>query len=118
MLFRRKKREIEPELSREEMEELVGENFQSAKDYASEGNVSGMEMALEIVMKYSQRIGKTFDSREIAKIKLTGYELGEKMLKERAAEFQKAGKTREAENAVRLASSYGSEARMLRYTLS
>ena len=117
-MFRRKKKaETGPELSREEMEELVDENIRFAKRYANLGNVSGMEMSLEIVMQYAQKIGRSFDSREMGKIKLAGYERGAKLMQERAATLQKEGKIREAQNAVRLASTYDSEAKMLKYTL-
>jgi len=117
MIFRRKKSETGPELSREEMEELVDENIRFARKYASEGNVSGMEMSLEVVTQYAQKIGRSLDSQEMAKIKLMGYERGAKAMRERAAELQKEGKIREAQNAVKLASTYGDEARMLKYTL-
>jgi hypothetical protein len=117
MLFRRKKTAVEPELTREDMEELVDENIQFAEKYASEGNVSGMEMSMEIAMKYGQKIGRSFDSKMIEKIKLMGYELGEKSLREKALEFQKQGKAKEAQNALQLASIYGNEARLLRYIM-
>jgi soluble cytochrome b562 len=117
MMFRRKKSETGPELSREEMEELVDENIQFARKYANEGNVSGMEMSLEVVMQYGQKLGRSLDSQEMAEIKLMGYERGTKVMQERAAELQKEGKIREAQNAARLASTYGDEARMLKYTL-
>ncbi len=100
------------------MEELVDENMRVAKRHANAGNVSGMEMSLEIALEYAQKMGRSFDSQEIGKIKLMGYERGEKMMRERAAELQKEGKLREARNAVALASSYGNEAKMLKYTLS
>ena len=118
MMFRRKKLKTGPELSREEMEELVNENIQFARKYASDGNVSGMEMSLEVVMQYAQKIGRSFSSQEIARIKLMGYERGEKVMLERITELQKAGKTREAQNAARLADTYGNEAKMLKYTLN
>lgn len=118
MFMRRKKKlETGPELSREEMEELVDENFQIAKKYASAGNVSGMEMSLEIAMEYGQKIGRSFDSEEMAKVKFMGYERGAKMMREKAAELQKAGETRQAENSIKLARSYSNEAKMLKYTL-
>ena len=117
-MFRRKKKpETGPELSREEMEELVDENIQFAKRYANAGNVSGMEMSLEIVMQYAQKIGRSFDSREIGKIKLTGYERGTKVMQQRAAELQKEGKLREAQNATKLANTYDSEAKMIKFAL-
>ena len=119
MIYRRKKKpETGPDLSREEMEELVDENMRVARRHASAGNVSGMEMSLEIAMQYAQKLGRSFDSKDIEKVKLTGYERGEKVMQERAEELKKAGKTREAQNAVKLASSYGDEAKMLKYTLS
>ena len=117
MFMRRKKPETGPELAREEMEELVDKNMQIAEKYARAGNVSGMEMSLEIAVQYAQKIGRSLDSQEIAKTKLMGYERGERVMSERAAELQKAGKIREAQNAAKLASTYGDEARMLKYTL-
>ena len=117
MMFRRKKSEAGPELSREDMEELVDENIRFARKYASEGNVSGMEMSLEVVVQYGQKIGRSLSSQETARIKLMGYERGEKALRERALELQKAGKMREAQNAAGLAITYGNEAKMLKYTL-
>lgn len=118
MLFKKKKREIEPELPREDMVELVDENIKFAEKYASEGNVSGMEMALEIVAKYSQKIGRKLETQKTEKIKLIGYERGEKALKERAMKLQKEGKIREAQNAIKLANAYGNEAKMLRLTIN
>jgi hypothetical protein len=117
-MFRRKKKpETGPELSREEMEELVDENIRFAKRYASVGNVSGMEMSLEIAVQYAQKIGRSFDSREMGKIKLAGYERGAKLMQERVTKLQKEGKIREAQNAAKLASAYDSEAKMLKYML-
>ena len=118
MFHRKKKKETGPEFTREEMEELVTENIKAAKKYASEGNVSGMEMSLEEVMKYGKKIGREMDSTELAKLKLMGYENGAKVLRDRAAALQEAGKTGEAQNASRLAITYGNEAKMLKYTLS
>ena len=83
MMFRRKKLKTGPELSREEMEELVNENIQFARKYASDGNVSGMKMSLEVAMQYAQKIGRSFSSQEIGRIKLMGYERGEKVMLER-----------------------------------
>ena len=100
------------------MEELVSENMQFAKSYASAGNVSGMEMSLEVAMQYAQKIGRSFDSQEIAQVKLMGYERGTKVMHERAAELKNAGKMREARNAATLANTYGDEAKMLKYTLN
>ena len=96
MFRKKKKKETGPDLTREEMVELVHDNFQLAEKYANAGNVSGMEMSLEIALEYAQKIGRSFDSQEIAKIKFTGYERGEKALKKRAMELKEAGKLREA----------------------
>lgn len=118
-MFRKKKPEkIGPDLTREEMAELVDGNFRLAKKYASAGNVSGMEMSLEIAVEYAQKLGRSFDSQEMAEIKLMGFERGEKALKERAIELKEAGKLREAEKANNLAAIYGDEAKILRYTLN
>lgn len=117
-MFRRKKEKTGPDLTREEMAELVDENFRLAKKYASAGNVSGMEMSLEIAMEYAQKIGRSFDSREIGNIKLTGFERGERALRERAMKLKEAGKLREAQKANDLAVTYGNEAKLLKYTLN
>ncbi len=118
-MFRKKKKaKTGPDLTREEMTELVDDNFRLAKRYASAGNVSGMEMSLEIAMEYAQKIGRSFDSREIAEIKLTGFEHGEKALQERAMDLKEAGKLREAQKANDLAVIYGNEAKLLKYTLN
>jgi hypothetical protein len=106
----------EPELTREEIEELVDENIKFAKIYANHGDVSGMETSLEIVMKYGQKIGKSLSSDEVAKIKFEGYDLGAKLMRKRANELKNAGRISEAENAEMLADSYTSEAMMLKQT--
>ncbi len=119
MIFKRKKKsETGIELSKEDMEELISENMRVAKRYASAGNVSGMEMSLEVAMQYAQKMGRSFDSQEIGKMKLMGYERGEKVMQAKMAEFKEAGKIREAQNAARLADTYGNEAKMLKYTLN
>ncbi len=119
-MFRKKKKEKKngPNLTREEMVKLVEQNFQLAKKYASAGNVSGTEMSLENVMEYAQKIGRSFDSREIGEINLMAYERGEKALRKRAKELQEAGKMHEAQQAAGLAITYGNEAKMLKYSLS
>jgi hypothetical protein len=119
MLFWGKKPKIisEPELTREEINELVDESIKFAKIYATDGNVSGMEMAFQDAVKYGRKIGRSFDSTEIAKIKLMGYERGEKLMREKEAELKKAGKINEAQNALILAESYGDEAILLKKTI-
>jgi len=116
--WRKKPKPIpEPELTREELEEIVDENIKFAKMYADHGDVSGMETALEIVMKYGQKIGRTIGSDELAKIKLEGYDRGAKLMRQRAKEFRDEGKIHEADNAQMLADSYTSEALMLKQAL-
>jgi hypothetical protein len=119
MLFIRRKpmRIPEPELSREELEELVRENFHFAKEYADAGNVSGMEMSLEEMTKYGQKIGMKFSSDEISKIKLIGYERGAELMRKNAEELRKANKIRESQNADTLADNYANEAKMIKLAL-
>lgn len=116
MLFWRKKPKAtpEPELTREEIAEIVDESIKYAKICANDGSVSGMEMALQDAIKYGRKIGKSFDSTEIAEIKLIGYERGEKIMREKEEEFRKAGRLNEAQNTLQLAESYGNEARLLK----
>ena len=107
----------EPELTKEEMEELVDESIKFAKIYAIDGNVSGMEMAFQDAIKHGRKIGRSFDFTEIAKIKLVGYERGEKLMRERELELRVAGRLNEAQNALNLAEAYATEAILLRKTL-
>lgn len=116
-MFFRKKKIPEPVLTREEMEEIVRESISYAKSYAANGNVSGMEMSLEDAEKYGKKLGISYDSTELIKIKLMGYERGEKLMRKRAEDLQKTGKIRESNNAITLADEYASEARMLRTLL-
>jgi hypothetical protein len=107
----------EPELIREEIEELVAENIKFAKIYAHHGDVSGMEMALEIIMKYGRRIDKSLATDEIAEIKLEGYEKGAKLMRQSAIKLKNEGKINEANNAEMLADSYAGEALILKQTI-
>ncbi len=116
-MFFRKKKKPELELTREEMEEILRESISYAKSYAANGNVSGMEMSLEDVEKYSKKLGISYDSKDLTQIKLMGYERGERLMRKKADEFQKAGKTREFNNAITLADEYKNEARILRTLL-
>ncbi len=120
MFFIRKKpKKIpEPDLSKDDMQEIVSENIKFAKIYANDGNVSGMEMALEEALKYSKKLGKTLDSNEIAKIKVRGYKNGAKIMRDKAEELSKAGRFRESQNASELASKYANEADLLKSLLS
>lgn len=115
---RKPKRIPEPDLTKDEMQEIVDENVKFAKIYANDGNVSGMEMALEDALKYSRKLGKSLDSNEITKIKMTGYKNGAKVMQNRAEELSKVGKIRESQNAHELATKYANEAEMLKRTLA
>ncbi|MGB9595042.1 MAG: hypothetical protein ACPL7B_02070 [Candidatus Poribacteria bacterium] len=115
LFFRRKPKKIpEPDLTENEMQEILEENIKFAKIYANDGNVSGMEMALEEALKYSKKLGKPLDSSEITKIKIKGYKNGAKVMQDKAEELSKAGKIRESQNANELASRYANEAELLR----
>lgn len=118
MLKKKKKTETGPNLTKEEMEELVDKNMQIALKYAKAGNVSGMEMSLEVALQNAQKIGKSFDSREIGRIKLEGFERGEEALRKRALELKEAGKMNEAQKAAALAVTYGNEAKLIKFSLS
>ncbi len=120
MLFwnKKPKRIPEPDLTKEEMQEIVDENIKFLRIYANEGNVSGMEMALEEAIKYSLKLGNPLDSDEIAKIKMIGYKHGGEIMHEKAKELSEAGKVRESQNALELAEKYANEAELLRRTLS
>jgi len=119
MLFWKKKKKIapEPELSKDDIIEIINENIKYAKIYSNDGNVSGMEMSIEIAIKYSNQLGQMLDSDDIAKIKLIGYERGEKLMRKKANEFRAEGKINQADNAEILADNYASEALMLRQTI-
>lgn len=115
MFFRRRRRKIyEPELSIEEMEELVSEGIRYAAQYAEEGNVSGMEMALEEAIKYARKLKKELDPTEIDRIKLKGYELGGQLMQKRAEQLKREGKVRESQNANILAEEYKKQAELIR----
>lgn len=117
--FKRKQKRIpEPDLTEDEMQEIIEENFKFAKIYANDGNVSGMEMALEEALKYSKKLKKSVDSNEITKIKVNGYEKGAKAMQDKAEELSKAGKIRESQNANELASRYANEAELLKRLIS
>lgn len=117
--FKRKpKRKPEPDLTKDEMQEIVEESVKFAKIYADDGNVSGMEMALEEALKYSKKLGKSLDSKEITKIKIKGYEKGAKAMQNKADEMSKAGKVRESQNANELAAKYANEAELLKRLIS
>lgn len=113
--FKRKsKRKLEPDLTEDEMQEIVEESIKFARIYANDGNVSGMEMALEEALKYSKKLGKSLDSNEITKLKIKGYEKGAKAMQNKADEMSKAGKIRESQNAKELATRYANEAELLK----
>jgi hypothetical protein len=120
MLFwnKKPKKIPEPDLTKEEMQEIVDENIKFLRIYANEGSVSGMEMALEEAIKYSRKLGISLDTNEIAKIKMLGYKHGGKIMRDRAEELSKAGKDRESESALELAEKYSNEAELLKRILS
>ena len=120
MLFwnKKPKKIPEPDLTKEEMQEIVDENIKFLRIYANEGNVSGMEMVLEEAIKYGRKLGISLDSNEIAKIKMLGYRHSEKIMRNKAEELSKAGKARESENALELAEKYLNEAELLKRILS
>lgn len=108
-MFRRKKRPQSP-LTDEERRELIRENLEYARKCAEEGNVSGMEMALESVITHSHAINEIVDMRSLSRIKLTGYQRGVEKLNERIESLRLEGKSDEAEKLSALLRSYRREA--------
>lgn len=117
MLFRRKKAQSTLELSVDEINDLIRSNVEYAEQCSCEGNVSGMEMALEVAAENAQKIGRTLASRRISEIKLMGYERGVEALKARIKSLQEEGKSVEAQRLQMLLETYSNEAELLRYTL-
>jgi soluble cytochrome b562 len=105
------------ELTRSEIEELIRTNMAYARKWAEEGNVSGMEMALEEVIQRLREIQQPINSREMAQLKAMGYERGTKLMCQRAEQLEKAGKIREAQNSRTLAESYKNEAELIKRSL-
>ena len=117
MLLRRKKSKSTVDLSVEDSLELVRSNMQYAEQCASEGNVSGMEMALEVALEQGRKIGHTFPERRISEIKLMGYERGVAVLESRIQNLEAEGKSIEAQRLQMLLETYSNEAELLRHAL-
>jgi len=117
MLFKRKKKESTLELSVDEINDLIRSNLEYAEQCAHEGNVSGMEMALEVALEHAQKIGRTLESSRISEIKLMGYERGVDSLKARIKDLETEGKSVEAQRLQMLLESYSNEAELFKSAL-
>jgi DNA replication protein DnaD len=117
MLFRRKKTESTLDLSVDEINDLIRSNLEYAEQCAHEGNVSGMEMALEVALEHAQKIGRTIKSSRISEIKLIGYERGVESLQARIKSLEAEGKSVEAQRLQMLLESYSNEAELFRRAL-
>jgi len=117
MLFRRKKTESTLQLSVDEINDLIRSNLEYAEQCSREGNVSGMEMALEVAAENAQKIGRRLKSKHISEIKLMGYEHGVESLKARIKSLEEEGKSVEAQRLRMLLETYSNEAELLRYAL-
>lgn len=117
MLFRRKKAESTLELSVDEINDLIRSNLKYAEQCAHEGNVSGMEMALEVASEHALKIGRTLKSSRISEIKLMGYERGVEALQTQMKNLEAEGKSVEAQRLQMLLESYSNEAELFRRTL-
>ncbi len=109
-MFRRRKKRPQSPLTEEERRELIRENMEYARRCAEDGNVSGMEMAIEMVINHSHAINEIVDMMEIKRIKLTGYQKGVEELNRRIALLREEGKEEEAERLGILMRSYRREA--------
>jgi hypothetical protein len=116
-MLRRKKEKSELDLSVDEINDLIRENLQYAEKFAHEGNVSGMEMALEVAVENAQKIGRTLKSSRISEIKLMGYERGVESLQEQIKKLEAEGKSVEAQRLQILLASYSNEAELFRRAL-
>ena len=117
MLFRRKKTEATVDLSVDEINDLIRSNLEYAEQCAHEGNVSGMEMSLEVALEQAQKIGRTLKSSRISEIKLMGYERGVESLQAQIKSLEAEGKSVEAQRLQMLLESYSNEAELFRLTL-
>ncbi|HID55045.1 TPA: hypothetical protein EYP37_00835 [Candidatus Poribacteria bacterium] len=109
-MFRRRKKKVQSPLTEEERRELIRENMEYARRCAEDGNVSGMEMAIEMVIKHSHAINEIVDMGEIKRIKLTGYQRGVERLNRKIATLREEGNEEEAERLSILMRSYRREA--------
>ena len=117
MLFKRKKTESTLELSVDEINDLIRSNLKYAEQCAHEGNVSGMEMALEVASEHALKIGRTLKSSRISEIKLMGYERGVEALQTQIKNLEAEGKSVEAQRLQMLLESYSNEAELFRRAL-
>ena len=109
-MFRRRRKKPQSPLTEEERRELIRENMEYARKCAEDGNVSGMEMAIEMVINHSHAINEIVDMMEIKRIKLMGYQRGVEVLNQRIATLREEGKEEEAERLGILMRSYRREA--------
>ncbi|MCD6508565.1 hypothetical protein J7M22_18335 [Candidatus Poribacteria bacterium] len=109
-MFRRRREKPQSPLTEGERRELIRENMEYARKCAEDGNVSGMEMAIEMVINHSHAINEIVDMMEIKRIKLMGYQRGVEVLNQRIATLREEGKEEEAERLGILMRSYRREA--------
>ncbi|HEX30181.1 TPA: hypothetical protein ENG04_08890 [Candidatus Poribacteria bacterium] len=109
-MFRRRRKKPQSLLTEGERRELIRENMEYARKCAEDGNVSGMEMAIEMVINHSHAINEIVDMMEIKRIKLMGYQRGVEVLNQRIATLREEGKEEEAERLGILMRSYRREA--------
>lgn len=109
-MFRRRKKKPQSPLTEEERRVLIRENMEYARKCAEGGNVSGMEMAIEMVIKHSHAINEIVDMMEIKRIKLMGYQKGVEALNRRIEALREEGNEEEAERLGMLMRSYRREA--------
>ncbi|MBC8232286.1 hypothetical protein H8E77_22295 [bacterium] len=117
MLFKRKKQESTVDLSVDEINDLIDSNLKYAERCAHEGNVSGMEMALEVASERALRVSRTLKSSRISEIKLMGYERGVESLQAQIKNLEAEGKSIEAQRLQMLLASYSNEAELFRRAL-
>lgn len=113
MLFKRKRKK-EFHLTPEEARQVIREHWEYARRFAEQGNVAGMEMALEVVINYSHAINEVVSRDEINRLKLIGYERGIENLSTRIDALRLEGKEEEADRLMTLVRSYRREAASIR----
>jgi len=117
MLFRRKQAESSLDLTVDEVNDLIQSNLEYAEQCANEGNVSGMEMALEVAVENARKVSRTLQSRRISEIKLLGYERGVELMQEQIKNLEAEGKSVEAQRLQILLGSYLNEAELFKRAL-
>ena len=113
-MFRRKKKKKGLPLTPEETRQVIREHWEYARRCAEEGNVAGMEMALEVVVNYSHAINEIVDRDAINRLKLMGYERGVENLSTRIDLLRLEGNEEEAQKLMILVRSYRREAASIR----